>query len=217
MADLLKGITFDASASGKQVTAARLNSLVDAAIIQPGSITDRTEKTSPVDEDYLRIYDTAGSALKKVLLSNLKTYMVGVRPTFGAHRNGTNQTVTAQTWTKILFTTDSGDSGWDSNSVFDTTLARFTPGVAGYYAVDLAVGDPTGAATRMASAVYKNGALFRRGNYLNQSGNAVGAVTSILVPLNTTDYIEGYGLSSQTSIAGAITETYFSAVWVRPL
>lgn len=65
MSDILKGDTF---VDGQSVTGARLNNLVDLAVVQPAFISGKAAIT-PVLADYLLFYQTASGLLKKALLS----------------------------------------------------------------------------------------------------------------------------------------------------
>ena len=55
-------------------------------------------------------------------------------PSFSA-RMTSAQTIPSTTMTKILFNVEN----WDTNSNYNTTLARFTPTVAGYYQFNASV------------------------------------------------------------------------------
>lgn len=65
MADIQKGISFGTTAPSNSVTAARLNSLVDAALLLPGAISDRSEKSIMAGGDFFLILDSVSGLLKK--------------------------------------------------------------------------------------------------------------------------------------------------------
>lgn len=89
------------------------------------------------------------------------------------------QTITATTFTKLNFNTES----FDTNSNYDTTTYRFTPTVAGYYQVTA----NTYFSATAQLYVYKNGSANITGAYLTSVGHSVAG----LVYLNgSTDYIE---------------------------
>jgi microcystin-dependent protein len=70
MAQIQKGDTFS---DGQLVTAARLNALVEAAILNPNAITDQALITTSDLADTLLVYQASTSALKKITLDNLIT------------------------------------------------------------------------------------------------------------------------------------------------
>ena len=102
-----------------------------------------------------------------------------------------NQTITANVYTKVQFSSKE----FDTNTNYDaTTNYRFTPAVAGYYQVNASV-YPSTTVLSVEADIYKNGSMFKRG--FSTSTNGIGQV-SVLVYMNgATDYIECY-----TSING---------------
>jgi hypothetical protein len=121
-------------------------------------------------------------------------------PTFSAYRT-TSQSITTSTWTKVQLNAED----WDNTSCFDSsTNYRFTPLVAGYYQINGgAYIEASGTITRIIVGVYKNGTLWKFGNYMGPvtADNLRGvAVVSTMVYLNgSTDYVELYGYSTATS------------------
>lgn len=139
---------------------------------------------------------------------DLAANVAGNGPAFSATRNGAgNQTVSAATYTKVLFPTEE----FDTNSNFASST--FTPTVAGYYQINAAIGlNSTGESL---INLYKNGASFKSGNDL--VGTVYGIVISALVYANgTTDYFEIYGYpGAGTIFSGGPGVTYFQASMVR--
>ena len=132
-------------------------------------------------------------------------------PAFSAYA-GTGTVVSASTWTKITFDTES----FDTNSNFASS--RFTPTVAGYYDISACIGVSSSAAQNVWIAIYKNGSVWQYGSLMTQTVG-VGGLNNMagLVYCNgSTDYVEIYGLSStaQTLSTGAAT-TYFNGAMVR--
>jgi len=70
MAQIQKGDTF---ADGQLVTAARLNALIDSALLNTNAITDQALITTSNLADTLLVYQASTSALKKITLDNLIT------------------------------------------------------------------------------------------------------------------------------------------------
>ena len=133
-------------------------------------------------------------------------------PAFSAYQSAA-QTLSSATVTKIQLQIEE----FDTNSNFDNaTNYRFTPTVAGYYQVNMALSVSTTSNTGYL-ILYKNGSVYKYG--LINTANALGfnTVSSFLVFLNgSTDYIEMYGyLSTGASTNFGSTATIFSASMVR--
>ena len=113
-------------------------------------------------------------------------------PAFSASLSG-NQTVTASTTTKLTFNTEQ----FDTNSNYDNaTNYRFTPTVAGYYQINVALdlADVGVGVQDVLLRLYKNGAQYlvpiRR---QTGAGNEVGITIPQLVSMNgSSDYLEVY-------------------------
>jgi hypothetical protein len=137
-------------------------------------------------------------------------------PTFPAFRvyRATDQSITANVWTKVSLNTET----FDTNNNFDsTTNFRFTPTVAGYYQINgnaYIYGSGTG---NWQSSIYKNGSMYAQTIVV---GGTAGAITcSAIVYFNgSSDYIEFYvrgSASSGNTVSGGITENYLDGVGIR--
>ena len=135
----------------------------------------------------------------------------GNMPAFSAY-SASNQTVTANTFTKVILATEE----FDTNSNFASST--FTPTVAGYYQVSGCIQfNTTVSLSRAFVQIYKNGSAFK---YLTDiAGSASRVNGSCLIYMNgTTDNIELYGFMNG---AGTLTfdsgslGTYFQATLVR--
>ena len=119
------------------------------------------------------------------------TTQVGA-PAFSVQNNGTAQSVSNQTWTKVALNTKQ----FDTNTNFDAvTNYRFTPTVAGYYQFSSFVSGPSNSTQNQITAIYKNGSIYKYlGAVQNLNATAVvndGVSGSILISLNgSTDYVE---------------------------
>jgi hypothetical protein len=150
-----------------------------------------------------------------VTQTKLGTGVAGNGPAFSAY-NSNSQSVATATYTKIQFNTEE----FDTNSNYDNaTNYRFTPTVAGYYQVNLSIGNASGTATGYTLAlIYKNGSAFKT-NLGQPSVNGPATSVSAIIQLNgTTDYLEGYwwqnsGGSQNTSSGQQYT--VFSAAMIR--
>jgi hypothetical protein len=135
------------------------------------------------------------------------TVMVsGNMPAFSAYKSS-SQTITANTYTKVLFETEE----FDTNNNFASS--RFTPTVAGYYQLNSNVGCGTTGDNFI--VFYKNGTAYKFGNY-TVSGSSAATHSSCLISMNgTTDYVEVYIYSGGTTVTNSSTQTYFDGVLVR--
>jgi hypothetical protein len=143
----------------------------------------------------------------------LSTNVAGNGPAFGASSGALS--VPASTFTKIPF----GTEIYDTNSNYDTTLYRFTPTVAGYYAIYARVFmAPTSG--RGAVSIYKNGSDVAQTLTVSSAVNGgISFVGEAVVSCNgSTDYIEAYvyqesGVS--VSINTSANLTTFNGYMVR--
>ena len=137
----------------------------------------------------------------------MATGVAGTGPAFSAYAN-TNQSMTANTTTKILFQVEE----FDTNNNFASST--FTPTVAGYYQVSgrVRVGSST---TNLEIYIYKNGAPYKTGSSVDT--NSVGGLVTTLVYCNgSTDYIEVYARFSNTqNTLGTQSETWFNGAMIR--
>lgn len=137
-------------------------------------------------------------------------------PAFSAGSSGT-QSITTSTWTKVQL----GTEIFDTNNNFDNvTNYRFTPTVAGYYQINGNIGfTSSSGATRIITAIYKNGTEFIRGNYMVPFANANGCSSAVgLIYLNgSTDYVELFGFMTATgpTMGGNSVETTFNGFLAR--
>ena len=160
------------------------------------------------------VTDTATQTLtNKTLTGATITVASTAAPTFYATRITTNQSISANTWTKVQCQSED----WDTNSNYDNaTNYRFTPTVAGYYQFSggLEFNNVTGF---YQIAFYKNGSQHRVGGWYANSTNGCQVTLSDLIYCNgTTDYVELYGATSTSSNAfytGGTTR--FGGIFVR--
>ncbi|MCD8498208.1 MAG: tail fiber domain-containing protein [Alphaproteobacteria bacterium] len=122
---------------------------------------------------------------------------------FHVHKNGTAQTVSASTFTKLTWGTET----FDTNDNFASD--RFTPTVAGKYLITLSTACGT-SSTNCQPHIYKNGAAYARSVQTGSASTITNSVTAIVDMNGTTDYVEGYIFTAQTSVLGTVTDTFFS-------
>jgi hypothetical protein len=138
--------------------------------------------------------------------------VAGNGPAFSAYLSA-NQTISANTWTKVAFDT----KVFDTNTNFSTANSRFTPTVAGYYQINTGV-FCSGSGANGYAAIYKNGTLTFYANTTPTgagSSNPIFTCNSILQCNGTTDYIEIYVYWGGTTVGGGSTITYFNGAMVR--
>jgi hypothetical protein len=151
---------------------------------------------------------TASNFTQTLPAASGEVMVSGNMPAFSAYPNS-QQTLSATTYTKILFQTEE----FDTNNNYASST--FTPTVAGYYQVSTAINWGT-AISRGIVKVYKNGAGFKAlSDFQNSTSNAQGG--SCLVYCNgSTDYIEIYAYAGAGCTLSATFEpTWFQASMVR--
>jgi hypothetical protein len=126
---------------------------------------------------------------------------------FHAHKNGTNQTVTANSVQGLTWSTES----FDTNNNFDTGTGRFTPTVAGRYlaTVNVVCND---ASSYCQAIIRKNGTIIASNYGRTTTTNAAGIVTTVVDMNGSTDYLDAavYNASG-TTIGGGASQTYFTS------
>lgn len=134
--------------------------------------------------------------------------VAGTGPAFSAYANA-GQTLTSGVATKLLY----GVEEFDTNSNFASST--FTPTVAGYYQINAQV-QPNNTYTGSWIAVYKNGSVFKYGNFFLSAADG-GSVVSALVYCNgTTDYIDIYAqFVSGQAVSSGPAFVYFQGFLAR--
>ena len=152
----------------------------------------------------------AGSGTVYTLPAATGTVMVsGNMPAFSAYATS-NQTLSGNVVTKILFDTEE----FDTNNNFASS--RFTPTVAGYYFL-LGHIQPNDSYTAGIVAIYKNGGLYKYTSFNQNSTGSAQATGSCLMYMNgSTDYAEFYAsfVDGQPT-AGSAAFTWFQGYMVR--
>ena len=132
---------------------------------------------------------------------------LGNGPAFSAYPSS-NQALTANVATKILFQTEE----FDTNGCFASST--FTPTVAGYYQVNARM-RVASSLTNLEIYIYKNGSKYKEGTSVDTT-SVGGTVSSIVYCNGTTDYIEIYGrFSNSQSVSGTQAETWFNGAMIR--
>ena len=132
------------------------------------------------------------------------TDLLTSRPSFSA-RISSDQSISAETFTKVAAATED----FDTDSKYDNSAYKFTPGVAGYYQFNLSMRGAS--STINIIALYKNGSIFKR---KVTEGHKYSAL-SVIAVADTDDYFEAYAYSSGTSLNDETADNYFQAHFVR--
>jgi hypothetical protein len=121
------------------------------------------------------------ATLSSVAQSNLAANVSGNGPAFFAYKgSGGNQSIPANTLTKVTFPNET----YDTNGNYNTSTSRFTPTVAGIYLVRFGVAYTVVGGTQ--AFVTKNGVVFSGQNAASDWAEVVA-----LIEMNgSTDYIE---------------------------
>lgn len=142
----------------------------------------------------------------------------GAAPAFSAYNSGSNQSISASTWTKVRLNAEE----WDTNNNFDsTTNYRFTPTVAGYYQLSGGVStEPSsGTVTRVLCGIYKNGSEYRLCSDIvaSQVVGTAGTASSLVYFNGSTDYVELwiYCAGGTPSIGYGTNRTWFTGFLAR--
>ena len=165
-------------------------------------ISGQTElAAAPADTDEFLISD-AGT-IKRIDYSYIKgdTNV----PAFAA-KLASAQSISHETATKIAFATEI----FDSDSKYDTSNYRFTPGVAGKYFIFVRVGyqehnTSSGSLTDQAglfARIYKNGSsVADAGNHSSVSSlqSVISSTATVIVDLDADDYVEAYTLQQNNN------------------
>jgi len=108
-------------------------------------------------------------------------------PAFVAYKTS-SQSVANTTFTKITFEAEQ----LDSNSAYDTSNSRFTPGVAGYYFIGAVWRyDTTTDFDDARFVLYRNGSAVVQSAVVNKDAN--GMTFSMMIQSDADDYFEMYG------------------------
>jgi len=142
--------------------------------------------------------------------AGLGTNVVGNGPAFSAYNNA-SQSISDSTWTKVSLQVEE----FDTNNNFASN--RFTPTVSGYYQINGGLSITGTSMIRAVTAIYKNGAEYRRG--VDSPSSILSLTISSIVYFNgTTDYVELYGYISATSPTfntSGTASTWFNGAMVR--
>lgn len=127
-------------------------------------------------------------------------------PAFRAYAS-TTQSVTINTFTKIVF----GAESFDTDTCFASN--DFTPNKAGYYQLNTTI-NTTGAGGNDYFYIYKNGSAYQifRTPY---AGSGAYNLSDLMYFNGTTDYANVYWYSSAITVQSGADNSSFSGVWIR--
>ena len=144
---------------------------------------------------------------------NVTVNAVGLKntPAFDAYVGG-SQTLTDATATKVTFTTER----FDSDSTYDTSTSRFTPGVAGKYLIYASVraGHSNNSSLNNCTInIYKNGSSYyslRNDHEANPPKSETQLITEI-VDSDADDYFEIYATYDMDGVNSTVYNGLFGA------
>ena len=175
------------------------------------SFTGATAETSIAGSDLVLIYDDSATAVRKMTRTNFVSGIGGNNtPAFQAEFQNGDQTLSNNTNTKVIFSTET----FDTDNRYDTSTYRFTPVTTGKYFVyaDLL---PQIGAYSCDIEIWKNGSEIHDGRIGGTSVDPVSnRVCSIVNITSSTDYIEIYAwhnAGSNKIIYGSSTFGRFGA------
>ena len=127
-------------------------------------------------------------------------------PAFRAYTS-TTQSVSASTFTKIVF----GAENFDTDNCFASN--DFTPNKAGYYQLNANI-ETTGATGGDYFYIYKNGSAYMRWRS-PVSGSGSYGLSQLMYFNGTTDYANVYWYNSAITVQSGSEYAAFSGVWIR--
>jgi hypothetical protein len=146
--------------------------------------------------------------------AGLGTNVVGNGPTFRAYSNN-SQSIASATTTKIQFNVED----FDTNNNFDsTTNYRFTPTIAGYYQINLAVGFAAMSVGELILQINKNGTVYQYGADVVGTTTYITSMSTLVYMNGSTDYVEGFVYQASglaRALAANSSQCTFSGTLVR--
>lgn len=128
-------------------------------------------------------------------------------PAFSAYQSS-SQSITLNTFTKVLFQTEQ----FDTNNNFSSST--FTPTVAGYYQINSCVYTNANA-SRILISIYKNGSEITRPFDVTATTIIGGSASQLLYLNGSTDYVEIYVYLGASVSISATSYTIFNGAMVR--
>ena len=137
----------------------------------------------------------------------------GTAPSFSVNKNGTNQTITSNSWQKLTWST----IAFDTNNNWSPAGNRYAPTIAGKYMFILNTSCGDAIANGCYSDIFKNGTQQVQSQHTG--GNNGGVPSVAIYDMNgTTDYVESYVWNSGgTTILGNQIYSSFSGALLAPL
>ena len=137
-------------------------------------------------------------------------------PVFRAGQVGT-QTLTSNVSTKLTLIT--GES-YDTANCYSTSTQRFTPNVAGYYLITLAIlGAGNTGTTAVEATIGYNGVVASIGSAVGSPAtsysSAISNTSAVLYFNGSTDYVEAFGRVVGTGTV-TVTTGFFEGFMIRP-
>lgn len=136
------------------------------------------------------------------------------KASFRAHKNGTNQSISLITNTKVTCTTEVFDQG----SYYDATNSKWTPPAGPILAHCVVYATGTfSSGDHVSAIIYKNGVEFARFIARSPGGSELQASIFVFDVANGSGYYECYTYitgSGSPAVFGAAGYTYFEGTWI---
>ena len=166
-------------------------------------ITGQTAETSIATDDTVLIHDTSAGALRKMTRANFVSGVGGTNtPAFSAY-SSVDRSISNTTATLVAANAEN----FDTDSAYDTSTYKFTPGVAGKYFLYFRYFYTGTFSSTIRGYIYKNGSDVAHNDFTHiQSDN--GGMISTIVTSDTDDYFQAYtyqNSGSSRNIVGGST------------
>ena len=156
--------------------------------LDPTVITGQTAETSIATDDLILLSDTSASgALRKMTRANFVSGVGGTNtPAFSAYSSA-DRSISNTTATLVAANAEN----FDTDSAYDNSTYKFTPGVAGKYFLYFRYFYTGTFSSTIRGYIYKNGSEVAHNDFTHiQSDN--GGMISTIVTSDTDDYFQAY-------------------------
>ena len=185
-----------------------------------GTASTSTNSATAYAIDSAASLNTSGIITATTFVDNNGT-ISAYGPAFRAYLSS-YQVLSNATSSVIIFQSDSGTLGFDTDNCYNTSNGRFTPNRAGYYLIkgQLQFSQSTGN-YRYRTRLYKNGSDFCENQSWNDGSNSElhNPISTIVSANGSSDYFQivGEQHSGGNITITASNSTFFEAHFIRPL
>ena len=205
MSSIVKVDTIQENTSANGITVDGLN-IKDGIITSATAITGHTAETSIADGDTILIHDASASALRKMTKANFVSGIGGANtPSFSVVMQASNNGLTQNTYTKVVWDTEK----FDTDSAFASGRFTVPSGKAGKYFFTSTV-SMNDALAEINIDLYLNGSSFLRGGAIHANDNSAQTVTGV-INLSAGNYVEVFVRQNQgnNNVEGGAQHSHF--------